>query len=168
MLIIFGGLPGTGKTTLARELARQLGAMYLRIDTIEHAIAPAEDVSVGEAGYLVGYALAEENLRLGQTVVADSVNPLRVTRDAWRGAAKRADVNFVEVLIVCSDQVEHRHRVETRTIDIPALGLPTWHDVLARKFEPWDGEHTLIDTAGRTVEQSLAALRAALSVLRPR
>jgi SpoVK/Ycf46/Vps4 family AAA+-type ATPase len=33
VFIIFCGLPGTGKTTLARELARRLGAVYLRIDT---------------------------------------------------------------------------------------------------------------------------------------
>ena len=38
MLIILGGLPGTGKTTIARELARQLGAEHLRIDSIEQAI----------------------------------------------------------------------------------------------------------------------------------
>ena len=38
MLIILGGLPGTGKTTIARELARQLGAVHVRIDSIEEAI----------------------------------------------------------------------------------------------------------------------------------
>jgi predicted kinase len=38
MLIILGGLPGTGKTVIARELARQLGAVYLRIDSIEQVI----------------------------------------------------------------------------------------------------------------------------------
>ena len=38
MLIIFGGLPATGKTTIARELARQLGAVHVRIDSIEQAI----------------------------------------------------------------------------------------------------------------------------------
>lgn len=38
MLIIFGGLPGTGKTSLARELSRKLRAVYLRIDAIEHGI----------------------------------------------------------------------------------------------------------------------------------
>jgi len=38
MLIIFGGLPGTGKTTIARELSSQLGAMYVRVDSIEQAI----------------------------------------------------------------------------------------------------------------------------------
>ena len=27
MLIVFGGLPGTGKTTIARELASQLGTV---------------------------------------------------------------------------------------------------------------------------------------------
>ncbi len=38
MLIALGGLPGTGKTTIARELARQLGAVHLRIDSIEQAL----------------------------------------------------------------------------------------------------------------------------------
>ena len=40
MLIIFGGLPGSGKSTIARALALRLGAVYLRIDTIEQAIRP--------------------------------------------------------------------------------------------------------------------------------
>jgi predicted kinase len=163
VLIIFSGLPATGKTTLARDLARRLGAVYLRIDTIEEAIAPTDAMPLGEAGYRVGYAVAEDNLRLGRIVVADSVNPLRVTRDAWRNAAKRSGAAYVEVLVVCSDQAEHRRRVETRKTGVVAGDLVTWQDVLTREFEPWDQEHVLIDTAGQTVEESFATLQAALS-----
>jgi predicted kinase len=80
MLIIFGGLPGTGKTAIARELASQLGAVYLRIDSIEQAIRNSGVVSkpLDDVSYRVGYSVAEDNLRLGRSVIGDSVNPLRL------------------------------------------------------------------------------------------
>jgi hypothetical protein len=56
MLIIFGGLPGVGKTTLAKAAAREWEAVYLRVDTIEQALRFSETLQgeVGPAGYLVG------------------------------------------------------------------------------------------------------------------
>ena len=155
MLIIFGGLPGTGKTTLSRALAAQLGALHLRIDTIEQALrgsAALED-DVMDAGYRAGYAVARDNLMLGRTVIADSVNPLALTRSAWRAAAAGAPV--VEIEVICSDTNEHRRRVESRLPDIPGLEPPTWHDVCARDYESWDGPHIIIDTARLPVTDAL-------------
>src|SRR5688572_4995923 len=73
MLIIFGGLPGSGKTTIARALAERLNAVHVRVDTIEQAIRAsgiADDA--GPAGYIVAYGVAGDNLTLGRTVIADS------------------------------------------------------------------------------------------------
>src|SRR5271163_552797 len=138
MLIVLGGLPATGKTTIARLLSRRIRATHLRIDTIEQALRSSGSLraEVGAAGYLVAYALAEDMLRLDQIVIADSVNPLRVTREAWRAVAERAGVAAVEVEIVRSDRADHRHHVETRTGDIDGLAPPSWADVVAREYEP--------------------------------
>jgi predicted kinase len=79
MLIVLGGLPGVGKSTIAAMLACRLGATYLRIDTIEQALlacATLPDGVVAE-GYAVAYRIAEDSLRTGATVIADSVNPRR-------------------------------------------------------------------------------------------
>jgi len=75
MLIVLGGLPGTGKTAIARSLARRLNAVHLRIDTIEQALRSCDvlKADVGPAGYVIAYGLAEDNLRIGEIVVADSV-----------------------------------------------------------------------------------------------
>jgi predicted kinase len=160
VLIVFSGLPGVGKTVIARELARQIGAVYIRIDSIEQALRDSGAVrqSLDDAGYRAAYAVAEDNLRLGYTVVADCVNPLQLTRDAWVEVAKKAGVRAVEVEVTCSDAAEHRRRVETRVSDLPGLRPPTWDEVLAREYHPWDREHIVIDSARCTIEQGIAMI----------
>lgn len=162
MLYICGGLPGTGKTTLSQQLAREIKAVHLRIDVIEQALRDSGVHLRGPEGYIVAYRLAEHNLRQGMSVVADSVNPWDLTRSAWRNVAAEAGVPFVEIEFICSDPIEHRRRVESRTADIVGFKLPTWEDVVKRRYEPWDTEHVVIDTAHCTVEQCVTALRNAL------
>jgi len=133
---------GTGKTTIARELARQLRAVHVRIDSIEEAILDSGVLSssIDDAGYRVGNAVAADNLRIGRTVIADSVNPIPLSRD--------------EIEVICSDTKEHRHRVETRISGVPGSRSLTWQDVASRDYRPWNRDHIVIDTANRTVEQS--------------
>lgn len=164
LLIVLAGLPGTGKTTIARELARRLEGVYVRIDSIEQAIrtAAAPGPDLGDVGYRVGYAVAEDNLRLGRVVVADSVNPLAVTRDAWLHVARRAQADAVEVELKCSDLAEHRRRAETRASDVSGLKLPSWNDIVTREYDPWDREHLVIDTARQSASECVAVIRAYL------
>lgn len=160
MLIVFSGLPGTGKTTIARELARQTGAVYLRIDVIEQAIRKAGVLAgdVGASGYGVANALALSNLQVGHAVVADCVNPVRESREAWKAVAAAAKVVLLDILVTCSDREEHQRRVETRTGDIPGLIPPTWQSVLAHEYEAWESGPLEIDTALMTPEQAVTVV----------
>jgi predicted kinase len=146
VLIVLSGLPGVGKTAIARHLARMTNGVYLRIDSIEQALRTG-GVQVEGQGYDVAYAVALDNLRHGRIVVADCVNPLPLTREAWRATALVAAVPAIEVEIICSDAGEHRRRVETRLPDIAAHQLPTWDDVVRRDYSPWDRERLVVDTA---------------------
>ena len=162
MLIALGGLSGVGKTTIARALAARIGAVHIRIDSIEDALRQSSTrvEPMNDAGYVVGYAIAEDNLRLGLTVIADSVNPWPETRDAWVAVATRAGVRTVEVEIICRDRDEHRRRVESRRQ--AESGAPTWDDVVARDYRNWGRAHLVVDSAGRSVADAADEIEAAI------
>lgn len=166
MLIILGGLPGTGKTTIAKLLARQLSAVYLRMDSIEQALrrAHSTEKAIGPEGYYVAYALATENLSLGNTVIADSVNALNITRQAWRDAALKVQVPFVEIELMCSDPAIHQIRVQERVADIPNHPLPSWQAVMKREHEPWLIEHLVIDTAIVSIDDAVSMIQQRLAL----
>lgn len=169
MLIVFSGLPGTGKTTIAKGLAATLGAVYVRIDTIEQALRDSTDfvLDVGRTGYQVAYELAASNVDLGGRVVVDCVNPVMESRTKWSALSAHSGVPLVNVQVICSDRTEHQRRVETRQLDIPGLTPPTWQSVINHEYEPWDIEPFTVDTALNSPERVLATIAAHVSALNP-
>ena len=165
-LIVFSGLPGTGKSSIARGVAPKVGAVWLRVDSVEQAIRESGVVhgSMDDAGYRVLYALAYDNLLVGRDVIADSVNPWMLTRDAWRDVGLRAAARVIEVEVVCTDVEEHRRRIETRKSEVPGLVLPDWEAVIERDYHPWDRDRVIVDTAGRKLEECIDGLAAGIAL----
>jgi predicted kinase len=163
-LYIFSGLPASGKSTLSLELARRVKAVYLRIDTIEQTLKEVNLLEVKSEGYEVAYRLAADNLNIGLSVVADSCNSIVITRRAWENVATRSKAKFINIQVACSDKGEHRRRVETRTSTEPGRKPPTWQEVESREYDTWAQDRILIETAGRTVQESLDDLYRAVGV----
>jgi predicted kinase len=163
MLIVFGGRPGSGKTTLSRTLAQELHAAWLRVDLIEAATwraGVARDQPTGLAAYVVAFALAEVHLDMGTPTVIDAVNPVEAARQGWRELAATKGLAARVIEVVCSDEALHRSRLDGRTRGIPGWYELTWDDVQRsrRKYEPWTDEHLVLDAVDPASQNLDAAL----------
>ncbi len=164
VLYIFASLPATGKSTLAQELASHINATYLRIDTVEQAIADLCSINVVGEGYRLSYRVASDNLKLDISVVADSCNPIELSRREWEQVAKESNAAFVNIEITCSDKKEHREKVENRVATIPNLKLPSWDDVESREYHSWSSNPVKLNTAFKTINESFSELIAKLNL----
>lgn len=151
-LYIFSGLPGVGKTTLAKKLATCCKATLLRIDTVEQGLRDLYSLQVQGEGYRLSYRLAKDNLKVGNSVVADSCNPVQLTRKEWRETAISVKADYIDIEIICSDLEIHRQRAAARFSDIPNLTLPSWQDILQREYHQWKEARIVIDTAYKSIK----------------
>lgn len=162
-LYIFSGLPAAGKSTLARELAKRIKATFVRIDTIEQGLRDVCKLdNIESEGYQLSHLIAKDNLSAGNDVIADSVNPWDLTRKEWREVALSVGAKFVDVEVICSDKTEHKKRLSTRDVGIKNLKPVTWEQVANRDYHEWTTPRLVIDTAEKSVDESVQDLLAAL------
>ena len=170
VLVVIGGLPGSGKSTIATALARETSTPYVRVDRVEQAVVDWTSADApGRSGRLRGGARRSPTSSSGwdwtSSWSASTPPPSPGTPGRRRPARPRA--GLVEVEVVCSDPVEHRRRVEERATDVVGLVKPTWAEVVGRDYQPWDRSRVVVDNRlGPSVAAAVQEIAAAVAARR--
>ena len=154
-LIIFSGLPGTGKSTLAEALGREFGVPVFAKDWLEATLLRSGwkpvtgDKALGFFGYELLTTLANRQLMLGQSVILDSVAASENIRNIWRQLSVQYQARYRVVECICSDETLHRLRLQERKRDIPGWHELEWSEVerVKRYYSPWEEERLVLDMA---------------------
>ena len=107
------GVAGSGKSALSREILRRIWAVYLDNNHIADAFFPHTRMGIGyeklRAGfYRALYAITEENLKLGNSVLLDVPHVKEVQKSRWRdfirGLVKRTRAKLIVIRCLCSER----------------------------------------------------------------
>ena len=116
MLVQMSGAPGSGKSAIARALARQRGLVIIDHDVVKNAQLSAglPFAQAGKLSYTVMIALAEDLLRQGHQVVIDSPCFYNELLEAGQAAADRAGARYRYIECVTDDLDILDQRLRTR------------------------------------------------------
>jgi predicted kinase len=165
--IIFTGLPGTGKSSIAEAVARELNIPVFAKDWLEATLIHCELKPVegapplGSAGYQLLTTLAERQLQLGQSVILDSVASTLSIRAEWRALAQTHQAEWRVIECICSDEATQRDRMSMRQRHIPGWHELDWPEVERVRvyYAPWDEERLILDAVNPLADNIAAALQ---------
>jgi predicted kinase len=151
-VVVFTGLPGTGKSALADRVAASIGAPAFAGDWLMGALKPYGVLDrLDRSTYLAMYynlldTLVIRQLMLGQSAVVDCLVDDAVAA-RWQDSAARYDTRLLVVECVCTDIELHRSRVANRTRDIPGWHEVGWDHVERMRvaYPPLTGPHITVD-----------------------
>jgi predicted kinase len=156
------GLPFAGKSTLATALAKNIGAVAVRLDAINHERGLGLDGSSipsleWQRTYDEAYRRIADQLDGGQSVIFDHGNFTRAERERVRsiGAHAGALVQIIHVLV--SPEVARRRWLRNRQTRERYDLRDDDFDLVVRIFEPPDGEPEVVTI--HDLDAELARLR---------
>ncbi|MGB8346360.1 MAG: ATP-binding protein [Ktedonobacteraceae bacterium] len=168
ILVVMRGYPGTGKSTIARAIAAALHALLIDRDVIrKKAVDVFGDIhGVGRFSYELMFALTEEQLSLGLSVVADTPLTYRETYEKSIALADKFSIPMLVVHCQCPPEVQKR-RLEGRKGTVSAFQITSWEEWLRWKprFEEFDDHGCAIDTS-HPLDDSLAKIMRSILELR--
>lgn len=157
-LILFAGMPGSGKTTLARIVAQQLKLPIFSKDRVQRVLRDHHLAAENTGdGYYIILDMADEQLSLGVSVVLDATFPLDHFRMVASETAARHQARFCAFYCYCSDDALWQERMSSRVQYVPGWKPVGWDDVLRMRqyYQPWDDNALTIDSL-RSSEENIA------------
>ena len=164
------GMPGTGKSTLARHICKMTNAMLLDADVIKSSILNSFENDIdfkfaGKVAYEMIYSLADSNLEMGNSVVIDSPCRYEIILQQGMAIAKKHNVpyKFIECYLNIEHLPELNRRRSTREIlpsqiyNVP-IDEKKFQDVLSSFIRPADHDYLLIDTSQEIAECIASAM----------
>lgn len=184
-LWVFCGLPASGKSTIAKEVAKSLGIGVFRSDAIRKGLfgrQPQEQMDLPfEKGIYSKQAssltygklllLAQEEMEKGRSVILDATYGNRHQRNEVVRLAHDMDANLMLVECTCSEAVLKKRLIQReRTSSVSDARLHHF-DRIKALFQPLDEVpdevHIAIDTEG-SLEEVLQEILSHDSLLLPR
>jgi predicted kinase len=138
-LVIFSGLPGTGKSMLASRLARELRWPLLCIDDVIGEVPENAGIPFWDSKVAILLRLVEVQLDLGLSVIVDSVF-MNMDRHHARELARKFDVRFRPIYVFVSDEDVWKRRVDERHEETNNRHMANWERIQHQRerFRAWE------------------------------
>lgn len=156
MLIIICGLPGSGKSSLARKLKSKLPAAYLNSDVVRKQIFKKPQYTEEEKRRVYSDIInqAEKMLREGKNVIVDATFYTRRYRQMMIETARSAGSGHCTILCTLpEDEIRKRLEMRERRGRNPSDANFDIYLKLKERFEPIEGDFLEIDCSLPAKEQ---------------
>lgn len=162
VLLLLSGLPGTGKSFLARRLAEALPFVIIESDVVRKILFPQPLYTAQESHWVhrTCHALMARLLKRGVRVIYDATNLIEYHRELVYRIAQKAGARLVVVKTVASEEVV-RERLRARQEEARELSDADWrvYRRMASRQEQVSHPHLVIDTSEDLEEAVAKVLR---------